>query len=207
MFQAEDEQTLRSVIKKRAKYSELEELLLLALDGGAEGQLTASGIILRGPSGETVGTHWSNGTDAMGLVNMTTRMRRAGINIPRKRSKHGKVTKKRGQAHTGPIRLVPPRPHEPQREPQAVTVVVQERVEYVDQTAPVQRRSPGARATDTVERSVPAWFAPTYARLPERLRHLPPELVMTVLENASGDHRRITVEEDGTVMVWNTPRA
>jgi hypothetical protein len=195
----------RAEIRKRAAgNTDLAEAAVAAVDAGGVVRFTKSGFTLTAPDGRIVGTHWSAHSGAVRAFRRD--LCRVGL-LPETR------TKKRGDAATrrkGPKRLsqdpafralaLAPAAQTPAR-------AVPWEEEYPVLADPAPRPEVHAQATDLQVERVPAWLAPMWARLPAPLRAVDHGLLRIALDRAGGDPRRITVDDDGGVVVSNQPRA
>jgi hypothetical protein len=207
-FNPDDPAYVRAEIQKRSRDSEQRRVVMAALELGAPAKLTRSGVVFSGPDG-TAGTHWTT-SDHRALTNFETQLRRIGIPIPRPTPKRNGPRKfkpatppKPGHHHRIPV------PYEaPRKETTRYTVVIPTEPEPELEPTPQPRRDVGARARALGTRKERPEYASAYPRMSDDLRAFENhDLVVHALKQAEGDPRRITVEEDGSLIVWNQPRS
>ena len=75
----DDENALRKYIQRGCTDRPTRDILLSALDAGAEMRRTTKGVLVYGPEG-TVTAHMSN-SNYRAAKNLTARLRRAGVGV------------------------------------------------------------------------------------------------------------------------------
>ena len=203
MFKADDPATVRAAVRNRLK-DEMLRVVMAALDAGTPARLTKSGIQFAGDGG-TVGTHWTS-SDWRTSRNLEAELRRIGVDLPRVHKVGAGGGSRSGTAKKRVDRFKPlPAPYEMPRQ-QTVTYrhVIEPEAEPVIEERRM-RREPVARARALTARKVHPRVAPFWPRLSDDLREANPDLVVAALAAADGDPRRLTVEPDGSLLVWNRP--
>jgi len=207
MFEADDPTTIRGEVRKRLK-DEMLRVVMAALDLGAPARLTRNGIIIASDQG-TVGTHWTV-SDWRASRNLEAQLRRIGYDLPRTQTKgsgNGTSRAKKPGPQQQQYKALPA----PYEAPRPQTLTYRHTIPGEPEPEPTykQHRPPrqdaGTRARGLQTRKVDPRLAAAFPRLSDDLRDADPDLVMAALVRADGDPRRVTVEPDGSLMVWNVP--